>query len=169
MNRQYLYSLFIFLALLSCSKPASNLTPSGELSDTEKTTISEEVREMFTNYYADIKKNGMTAEFNYLDHSPSFYWLVPGATRPITYAEAEQGVNQQAQLYASIDNKWKSLYVYPLKSDLAFYTGEMESTVTDKSGNSSTYTVVESGIVIKRLDGWKLLNGQTTTIKAEAH
>ncbi|HZV70453.1 MAG TPA: hypothetical protein VFG10_12945 [Saprospiraceae bacterium] len=169
MFNKYLYSILLLLGIISCAKPAGELPPSSELSETEKAAISEQVKEMFTNYYAAIKKDGLTAEFDYLDHSSSFNWLVPGATRPITYKEAEQGVNEQAQLFSSIDNKWNSLYVYPLKSDIAFYTGEMASTVADKSGNRSTYTVVESGVVIKRPDGWKLLNGQTTSIKAEAN
>ena len=159
MITKYLYSTLLLLGIMSCAKPTA------ELSAAEKVAISGEVRETLNKYYAEVNRNGLTAEFNYLDNSPDFYWTPPGYTAPITYKEVEKGVQQNAKVFASIDNKWRTLNVYPLTSHLASYTGLIESSVSDTAGTPGVYTLLETGIVIKRANGWKLLSGQTSVIK----
>jgi hypothetical protein len=41
----------------------------------------------------------------------------------------------------------------------------LHSVVTDTSGKTSHHVLVETGTLIKRKGGWKLLNGQTNLVK----
>jgi hypothetical protein len=36
--------------------------------------------------------------------------------------------------------------------------------MSDTSGKTSSFSLIESGVLIKREDGWKLLSGQTSII-----
>jgi len=117
------------------------------------------------NYYADIKKEGLTAEFKYLDPSSEFYWAPPGYSNPISYDDVVTALTQNAPLYSSVENKWNTLRIDPLTQDLSPYTGRIHSSITDTSGIVSNYNFIETGLMIKRKDGWKLLRGQTSVIE----
>jgi hypothetical protein len=42
------------------------------LSENERREIIKEIKETLDNYYSDIEKDGLLAEFNYLDSSADF-------------------------------------------------------------------------------------------------
>jgi hypothetical protein len=56
------------------------------------------------------------------------------------------------------------LKIIPLSKELASYTGRLNSTIVNKLGKVMTFSLVETGVLIKRKDGWKLLNGQTSIL-----
>jgi hypothetical protein len=123
---------------------------------------------MFTqtldSYYNDIRKLGLTAEFKYLDNSSEFFWVPPGYSDAIAYDSVVTILKQNAPKYKSIDNSFDTLRIIPLSRELATYTGRLHSTMTDTADRIITFSLVETGILIKRPDGWKLLNGQTTIL-----
>ncbi|MDW7690645.1 hypothetical protein R9C00_22195 [Flammeovirgaceae bacterium SG7u.111] len=53
------------------------------------------------------------------------------------------------------------LEVFPLTNEIANYSGTVRGRMVDKSGVETNVTIIESGTVIKREDGWKLLSGQS--------
>jgi hypothetical protein len=155
---QSLLSVFLLFSMVSCGKKSSVLTVK------ENEAIIDTIRQTLTNYYADIKKDGLTAEFKYLDHSPEFYWAPPGFNAPITYDQVEKGVKDNAAKFKSVDNTWLSLRVDPLTSELASYSGTIHSVASDTTGQVGDYKLIETGLLIKRKDGWKLFRGQTSVL-----
>jgi hypothetical protein len=151
--------VFVLLAIASC------LPSTQETEGFETDAIVAEVREVLDSYYRDIKQKGLKAEFQYLDSSDNFFWVPPGYSSAILYDSVASILNANAAMFRSIDNAWDTLSVIPLSSDIATYTGRISSKATDTSGKKSTTMLIETGTLIKRKDGWKLLCGQTSVIK----
>jgi hypothetical protein len=150
--------LLILLAVyvtISCKQ-----TPS--LTENDKKLITDTIEQTLANYFSDIKDSGLNAEFRYLDNSPEFFWVPPGFSAAISYDSVAVILRANAPKYKLIDNRFESLQVKPLSSELATYTGRIQSTIIDSSGKQSLFLLVETGVLIKRQDGWKLLNGQTS-------
>ena len=143
----------------ACHQAPTLLTPA------EKTAIIAEVRQTLDDYYADIRQQGLTAEFRYLDASSDFFWVPPGHSEALSYGAIAAILQQNAPLYRSVDNAWDTLRIVPLNRELASYTGRLRSTMTDTSGKVSRFKLVETGLMVKRKDGWKLLSGQTAALQ----
>jgi hypothetical protein len=112
-------------------------------------------------YYDDMRANGMLAEFNWLDSSSSFFWVPPGYGGPISYDSVASVIRRNAALVKKIDERWEDLQIFPLTAEYISYTGRIRSDVTDSTGHTSTTRFLETGILIKKGNGWKLLCGQT--------
>lgn len=132
--------------------------------DFSKDQVDEEVREMLDNYFIDIAKRGLTAEFQYLDQSSEFFWVPPGYHTALDYDSVKTILSSNALAYSSVKFKWKTLQVYPLAAEHATYTGVVEGVMIDTANVSSNILLIESGVIIKRADGWKLLSGQSATL-----
>jgi hypothetical protein len=154
-----LFILIIFAALIiiSCQISIS-------LTEDEKALIVKDVRVTLDNYYTDIRKSGLTAEFKYLDNSPDFFWVPPGYSIPISYDSVANILNQNAPRYKSIFNSFDTLNIIPLSREYVTYTGRLRSTMTDTTDNTMTFSLVETGVLVKRQDEWKLLSGQTSIL-----
>lgn len=154
---RYLPTILSLLTIISCTQPST-------LSEAEKATITADVTLTLKNYYADIKKSGLTAEFDYLDQSADFFWVPPGYSAAISYDSVAAVLRQNAPNYLSINNAFDTLKIIPLSKELASYTGRLHSTMIDTAGIATTFSLVETGLLIKRKDGWKLLHGQTALV-----
>lgn len=147
-----------FLALLNlgaCQKPDS-------LTASEKEAIRSGVQQMLEDYCADIRVGGLSAEFKYLDASPDFFWVPPGYSSWLSYDSVAAILKQRARAYRSVDNRWETLRVDPLAHEYASYTGKLQGTTIDTAGSVIKYTLLETGIVVKRKEGWKLLRGHSS-------
>jgi hypothetical protein len=149
--------ILLFLSFGSCSRP-ENLTKK------DKETIIQNINQTLSNYYKDIKEKGLTAEFNYLDHSEDFFWVPPGFKSAISYDSVVIILKSTAPKFSLIDNRFDTLTIVPLSKTLAAYTGKIRSVMKDTSGQEKTYLLLETGIMIKRENTWKILNGQTAMI-----
>jgi len=118
--------------------------------------IIEQVEQTLNNYAAAVKKDGLQAEFGYLDNSADFFWVPPGYDNAISFDSIATILNSNAPFYKAIENTFDSLRVVPLTERLATYTAQLHSVMTDTSGNVSSIRLLETGIVIKRAEGWKL-------------
>jgi hypothetical protein len=148
------YILLLSLAVISCQSPST-------FSKEEKQAVRDSVHAVLSRYYEDINRNGLIAEFNYLDSSADFHWLPPGATEPIYYDSVAKFIRASAPFYKYIDIKWSRLEITPISPDTASYEGELVSAITDTTGKISNTILIEKGRVVKRRDGWKLLDGET--------
>jgi SnoaL-like domain len=153
-----LVAIFL-LALMSCELSKS------EWSDNQKKQVMMEARQMLSEYNADIAKEGLTAEFKYLDSSPDFFWVPPGFTESISYDSVASILRKTAPTLKSINNVWDTLKITPITTETAAYNGKLTSISIDSSGNRNENKLIETGILIKRKDGWKLLCGQTAILK----
>ena len=150
-------ALLAVLTIASCQQPSS-------LTQTEKARIVGEVRQALDNYCTAVRRSGLTAEFQYLDNSSEFYWTPPGYTMAISYDSVAAILNRNARNFKSVVNSFDTLRVTPLSEEYATYTGRLTSRMTDTLGQTTTFTLVETGIVVRREEGWKLLSGQTSIL-----
>lgn len=151
---------FIFVAVLpwcACQKADT-------LSDGEKEAIRSRVKQTLNDYYDAIRAGGMMAEFDYLDNSYEFYWVPPGYSSWISYDSVAAVLKMNSPAFSSVDNVWDTLRIDPLTHEYATYSGTLRSTMTDTAGIVTEVAAIETGVVVKRKDGWKLLRGQTTAL-----
>lgn len=131
------------------------------LSVSEKQSIAQEINQTLHDYHSAIEKGGLLAEFTYLDSSADFFWVPPGYTSALSYDSVKTVLTNNAPTFQSIQFEWDTLSIFVHKRDLANFTGIVKSVMTDTAGVQSKMAIIESGTLIKRLDGWKLLNGQS--------
>lgn len=152
---------FILLAsvlLFSCKDSAT-------FNKTEQSLVEEEVRKTLSDYCSDVKKNGLLAEFNYLDSTENFFWVPPGFSSALSFDSVRKILIQNAGNYTLIDNAFESLKIIPIGYESAVYTCKLRSAMTDISGKTQVFSMLETGVLVKRKAGWKLSGGQTTFLK----
>ena len=155
MTWHFLFFILLLLTYNSC-RQHNNLTVD------KKNEIIMEIKEMMTNYYDDIKTGGLLAEFKYLDSSNDFSWIPPGYSTGISYDSVANILKANSGGFKSVVNRWYSLEILPITENLVTYSGRINSRVIDTSGKITNTDLLESGTIIKRKDGWKLLKGRTT-------
>ncbi|MCH8872622.1 hypothetical protein IH824_07605 [candidate division KSB1 bacterium] len=156
-----IFGIVILMTLTSCSQ-------ADKLNESEKELIINDVIEMFGNYHNDIRKDGLTAEFKYLDQSTDFFWVPPGYKSALSYDSVRQILEINAKSFQAIEFNWDTLQVFPLSDKIANYSGIVKGSMIDTSGIKSSVIIIESGTVIKRSDGWKLLSGQSAILNPES-
>lgn len=171
-TRTYLHSsLFLFFTLMNSTAALSCIAicltlitacASDNLSKRESKRITAEAQSMLEAYHRDLAIEGLTAEFKYLDSTDQFSWHPAGYDSPISYDSVAKVLLQLDDFYTSIKSKWDTLAIVPVSDTLVNYTGDFTTTMTDVTGFSETYEMHETGILIKRPDGWKMLSGKTT-------
>jgi len=132
----------------------------------QKEEVKQEVAIMFEQYYKDMKNKGLMSEFNYLDHSEDFFWVPPNFHSPLTYDSVKTIITANARATQLADFRWQSLTIYPLTPSVATYAGVVTGIVIDTAQIENHVKLLESGTVIKRKDGWKLLSGQSRILNA---
>ncbi|MFD2823158.1 hypothetical protein ACFS5M_05720 [Lacinutrix iliipiscaria] len=152
------------LFILSCSLIACSQN-NNPLSETEKQKISSEIIEMFNDYHEAIKTEGLVAEFDYLDDSSDFYWVPPGYNSALTIDSVKTILTQNSKFIKSIEFSFESIEIFPLKNTIANYSGIVKGTMIDTSNANTTFRIIESGTLIKRKAGWKLLSGQSRNLE----
>jgi len=160
--RQRILFGFIVLTLLttfSCQQEKRELTAE------ERNEIGRVVRQTLESYLEDIRSGGLMAEFAYLDSSADFFWVPPGYTSALTFDSVATILKANARMFTTIDNRWETLQINPLHNILAAYTGTLKSTTIDTAGNKTDVRMIESGVMVKRADGWKILCGQSRVME----
>jgi len=133
--------------------------------DLDKKGTAYAVREMLDNYHNDIARDGLTAEFKYLDNSSDFFWVPPGYNTALSYDSVRTILEENSKMFHSVMFQWESLQVFPLTNEIPNYTGILKSHMIDTARVESSVTMIESGTLIKREDGWKLLSGQSRLLE----
>ncbi len=154
--------LCIVLCFILCVWSCSNNEP--VIKDFDPVKVEGEVKKMFENYHAAIKEGGLKAEFDYLDQSPDFFWVPPGYSSALDIDSVQAILTKNAPLYSAIDFHWTHLVVHPLSDRIATFTGQVGGVMADTNGMQQIISILESGTVIKRDSGWKLLSGQSRTL-----
>ena len=163
-HKQRFLMMFIFFGALCIVILAGCNREQSWLSTDQAIKVELEVRQLFDHYFEAIHTRGLTAEFQYLDRSSDFFWVPPGYHNPISYDSVAAVLTLNAPRFVSVENTFDTLRIIPLTTVLATYTAKLRSVMKDTSGNVSELYLIETGVVIKRSDGWKLLNGQTSLL-----
>ena len=122
---------------------------------------------MLHEYHQAMEQRGFLSEFEYLDQSSDFFWVPPGFHSALDYDSVATILKANDKVVENISLKWDSLRVIPLRHDLAQYYGTIHSSMTDTAQVTVGGLLIETGLIIKREDGWKLLNGQSAFIPSE--
>ncbi len=133
----------------------------------DKERITKEIELMLSDYHTDINKKGLTAEFTYLDKSPDFFWVPPGYKSALNYDSVQTILMQNAKSLKEVKFQWDTLKIFPLSSKIANYTGIVNGIMIDTAEVESEVSIIESGTIIKRENGWKLLSGQSAILNTE--
>lgn len=159
----YLLIITLFFACTLKQEPQKNKA-------LDKQKVTKEAEQMLKSYFDDMNSRGLLSEFKYLDTSDDFFWVPPGMNKHLTFDEAKTIIEANAEHMQNMNNEWQTLEIHPLSNEIATYTGVLKAKYTDP--NDSTYTehnykLIESGVLIKRQDGWKILCGQSAEIPKE--
>lgn len=155
MKIQLILFMFMGCGLFAC------LNENSILSNKQADQVTSEVKGMLEAYLQAVNQGGLMAEFAYLDSTDQFSWFPPGFDGPISYDSVAAILKRTAGMYTSIHSEWDTLIILPATKISAGYMGEMTSVMTDTTGRMLTFRFKEEGSVIKREDGWKLLNGKS--------
>ncbi len=155
------YLLFCLVLHLGC---VQKTTP---IDNSEKEIIKTEILLMFENYHNAIKKDGLTAEFKFLDDSDNFYWVPPGYHSALSYDSVKSILNQNSKSIQHIEFEFETISIYPLHKEFATYTGIVVGKMTDTTQQTSQFKIIESGSLIKRDTRWKILNGQSRNLPTD--
>jgi hypothetical protein len=145
--------------LQGACRPAGN-----ELSRDEAEALTIAARDMLYRYCKDVSRRGLMAEAGYLDSSNDFYWVPPGYTAAISYDSVMSVLRGNAPALRSVVNTWEQLRIKPLSRTYASYSGTLASSSTDTAGTTTRVRLIETGLLVKRKEGWKLLSGQTALL-----
>ncbi len=150
----------LFLLFNACQQ-------SENLKQSDKERISKDIKIMLEDYHTDINRGGLMAEFKYLDESDDFFWVPPGYTSPLNYDSVKTILTANAKGLESVQFSWNTLKVFPLSHTIANYTGIVNGAMKDTSGIVNSMRIIESGTLVKRSTGWKLLNGQSAVLESK--
>lgn len=151
-----LSAVSIMIFLVSSCTPKEDLDNDG---------VIQEVRSMFAEYEALVERDGLMAEFAFLDSTDDFFWVPPGYNSAISFDSIRTDVTANAQQMRSISLSWDSLRIVPLSRTTAAYTGVLIWESENVSGGTTRTRLLESGVVVKRSGTWKLLCGQTRNVE----
>ena len=150
--------IFILVGLIfmlhSCERKSNAITRDEE-------SVRKEARSMLHTYLQDMNSKGLLSEFEYLDESEDFFWVPPGYKSKLDYDSVKSILLKNAPVLKSINNQWSDLEVYPLSAEHCTYTGEIHSLTVTQNNDTTEVDMLETGVLVRRDDGWKILCGQS--------
>ncbi|MFI5152328.1 MAG: hypothetical protein ACHQET_03285 [Chitinophagales bacterium] len=155
--RHYALLLIVFALFFSCQEAAKQKTNADS-------NVAQEVRKALEDCSNAVQMGGVTAEFKWLDSSADFFWIPPGFKSPLTFDSVALIMRRNAGLFRHIEEKWDLLEIQPLNNEYAVFTGRIISRTTDTANHVQEHQLVETGIMVKRSDGWKIHCGQTSLL-----
>ena len=156
--KQYSFLLIGFILFSSCRQAEKTKTDADS-------NIVQQVKSTLEEISDAIKMHGITAEFKWIDSSADFFWVPPGFESPLSYDSVAKIMRSNSGRFKQVEEKWDLLEIQPLGNDHAVFTGRITSRTVDTANHSQEHQVVETGIMIRKGDGWKLHCGHTSLIK----
>lgn len=160
MNCDNVYRIIICsILIIGISSCKSESNESNHVKTSEDDLIT------FLNTYHDaMNQYGLKTEFEFIDSTSHFFWIPPGYASALSFDSVKKVLIQTDETIRSIRLKWKNLKIESQESNWANFHGVVEGQIVDTSGLIIIINQIESGVLIKRKDGWKILSGQTTAL-----
>jgi hypothetical protein len=150
-----LFLVCFFLLAFTCGeKPLT-------LSDNDKSDIVKAVKDMTSKYFMDFYTHNVDSVLRHYDTSACFFWAITPDTIAMKRSAMVTMHRHAVKDYTKFEGYWSDMRVEPLTNELAMYHGTYHVLTEDKDGHIGKIMGVETGIMIKREDGWKYLAGQT--------
>ena len=151
-------------ALCTCLFACQSKPQTVPFDETAAQQVKAEAEEMMHAYHAAIQAGGLLAEEPYLDSTDQFFWVPPGYETALNYDSVWTILSGNAPGFQQVNFHWESLNIHPLSFELATFNGIVKGSMVDTAGQSFPVSILESGTLIKRTDGWKLLSGQSVNL-----
>jgi hypothetical protein len=119
---------------------------------------------MLEDHFYAISESGLSAEFDYLDQSSDFFWVPPGFNSAISYDSVKTILELNADSFQKVQFNWETLRIVPISKDIANYTGIVGGSITDSRDSINAVHMIETGTVIRRVNGWKILCDQSRNL-----
>ena len=123
--------------------------------------IAQESKAMLVAFHDSINQTDLMAEFAFLDSTSAFYWIPPGYNYAIGYDSIRNILIESNRQLQSVYFDWDTLDVFPLSKDYCNFRGVVHCEMTGQDSVKQIFNVIESGTLVKRDDGWKMLSGQS--------
>lgn len=153
--KHHLLFIICISVLMACADRGDTL---------DSAAVESEVRDMLADYFDATRSGGILAGLPFLDTSSQFFWVPPDFDSAISYDSVVAVLTAAAPGVRSVSNEWRALDIHVLDRDIASFTGRIRSRVTSTDGATTLTQMLETGVAIKRRDGWKLLCGQTRVV-----
>ena len=151
--------LYVFVLTLGYTSFAQKT-----LNKRSKEIIRSEIETMFKNYHNAIVKDGLEAEFKYLDDSDDFFWVPPGYESSLDYKTVKKILLENSKATDYMEFSWETIKIFPISNKIATYSGIVRCVMVDTTNTPMTFRIIESGTLIKRKNGWKFLSGQSRNL-----
>lgn len=127
--------------------------------------VAAEATQVLMDYQAAICKDGLLAEFAFLDSTDDFHWLPPGAAAPMDYDSVARAIRQNAAALDTACVTYADLAVTATAPDSARYTATVQSFAVTHEGDTSMASLREQGVLVLKNGKWWLLSGNTTMMR----
>ena len=150
-----------FICFLAVAVQSVYCQQQATLTQSQRAAIRDSVTQLKYRVWDEVRAKHFEGTLNCFDDSPEFFWVFTPDTTIILHDVFVAMLKGAFQDYRSIDVVWDRIHVEPLTNQYAVYTGKYHVTYIDTSGKVFKAIGVETGIVVHRPTGWKILNGQT--------
>lgn len=134
----------------------------------DRNQVADDIKMMTDSFHHAIAENGFASEFDFLDSSDQFFWVIPGERQALYYDTIRSLIMNNHKAFTDIDLSWELLNIHPLSDSMASYNGVIKGSMKNISNDSTSLVrILESGIFIKRQSGWKFLCGQSRSAISE--
>lgn len=159
MKKLFFSFLIVSMLFFSCESTRKGLT------EAEIIQLHQEASKMLADYFSDIGDGGLLAEFEHLDSSDQFYWVPPGYNSALDYDSVRKVLIRNAPMWETIEFEWDTLTIIPLSHEYINYSGTISTRMVDTAGSVFTSKMLETGILIRRTEGWKIFAGQSRLVE----
>ena len=143
-------TLGVCLTQASCAPPE-------EFTEAERAAVADSIAQTIGTLLRAMEAEGWLAQLKYVDNSPEMFCVsyFADSLTFLSYDQYAAQVRAEAPSIRAVQFDYEDLQVRPLTRDYAFYSGKVREVLTDTAGVTHEVVAVESGVLIRRDDGWK--------------
>jgi len=116
---------------------------------------------MMKSLVSDLNTDGIQSQLKYLDNSDKFQYTFLNSGKIYDYEELKKQLEISSSTDYKVNLSFDEFKITPLSDKLVSYSLIL-SGYERIDGQNSDISLVETGTLIRRNDGWKIINAQTT-------
>ena len=147
------------ILIITASVCSFSCKPNSGLSDADKATVIQNVRNLADSVIVDLSAKGPAAWLGYFENSPGFYMASDGQIAFPDYKAATTFVNDTlAKQFKSVHLKFNNTHITPLSAQYATVGAGFHEDMIDLSGKSMHFDGYFTATAHQSANGWKYLN-----------
>jgi hypothetical protein len=138
------------------------------LTDAQRTTITDSVRQMAADLAARVSAHGYRGFPAAMDSAPGYLWAYNGFLAFPTFDSMVAWTRADPEPRVAEVFAWDSARVEALAPGVASFAARYTETRTDSAGKAKTEQGFFSAVAVHRAGGWKFTNAHTSTLAPPA-